>query len=409
MSKQTFRVYLFLFSTILLSACDLSRTISATDTPSLLSTIRLSGSPTLALSSTSTIIPETISTPTPLPILPTVTDWSIFTNPSGVSIEYPANWQIKTRTDYDNPLFTLDTTSAVSSYYWIYLNVFDRPIEEQRITDPHAWESTDYSYEILWEKPIILDSLSGTEVVVNHYKTDENQSGGKIQLMAVLYSETYQLDIRLSTSFDKETADLALEEGFDAVIAEKFTVFEHMLQSIRIEPSVAVVPYPAPVGCTPILCPTATVTPEPTTPSRLDIVEIDHHSLQSILEAVKYAFATGDVRVFEQLAGEKVRIGLAFSDGPGQVLSKQEFVEAMSLRLPSRPACLSYESNFGVIDALSIYTTGWEPLWTLDNGIGSRHLILSFTNQDTEDRGLYLRSIAVYEGESPYMFGLPCE
>src|SRR4030067_1827942 len=150
MSKPIFCVYLILLSVILLSACDLSETTSPIAITSRLSTERPPSSLNPMPSSSYTIIPIATPIPAPIPFLPTVTAWSTFTNPKGVSLEYPANWQIKTITTYDHPLFTLDTMSGVSTYYYIYLNVFDRPIEEQRITDPHVWESPDYSYEILW-------------------------------------------------------------------------------------------------------------------------------------------------------------------------------------------------------------------------------------------------------------------
>ena len=341
--------------------------------------------------------------------MPTVTEWYTYRSPSGVSIEYPAFWQVYTIGTPDSVAFRLDAAKEISIFYWINIDIYNRPIQDRDTADPHTWYPNEGGYEILWERPIIIDNLPGVEFAWGTYKNDERRWRNMPTLMAILYSEQYQLDIRLTAGFNEETADLALVEGFDKVIGEKFTVFEYMLQSIRIEPSIAVGPYPAPVGCTPIPCPTATVAPAPTTPPLLNTIEINHHSLQSILEAVKYAFASGDVRVFENLAAETVRFSLAFSDGPGQVLSKQEFIEMLSLRLPSRPACYSYETWFGEIDALNISTIGWEPLWKLGDDLDSTHLLLTFSDQDTGGKGLFLKSILVPRQYAPIEFGLPCE
>jgi len=190
-------------------------------------------SPTYKSTATPTdpFIATPTDTKTPYPVVPVVSEWDTYTA-SGVSIQYPANWQVHTINSPEYVNFRLDEAVDVSQFYSIMLEIYDRPVEQRKIDDPHAWQPNEGGYEIHWEQPILIHTIPGIEFIWGARRGDEWDS--RPTLMAVLYSEPDQLDIRLSTGFDGNTMNLETADGIRKVIQEKYSVFEHMLQSIKI-------------------------------------------------------------------------------------------------------------------------------------------------------------------------------
>lgn len=191
-----------------------------------------------------TATPRENNMPTSLPILtvsPTktaitqatvVTDWVSFVFTDGVSIDYPAGWTVAPSSalpyvDFKPPNAEKNDTSSS-----VRLAVYQRPLDDRKIADPHSWEDNEGGYKVHWEKTIYVNGEEGLEFV---WGSTRNEQWWSIPvLMAVYYSETYELDIRLTTFFDKENIKLAETNGLPETIRTRFGVFEHMAESIRI-------------------------------------------------------------------------------------------------------------------------------------------------------------------------------
>lgn len=89
------------------------------------------------------------------------------------------------------------------------------------------------NYEILWQQKIGADNLSGIMYVwgePNYWQTDL-----PTQLVAVFfYTPQNKFSLTLNTVIDQESLIIAQEQGFAAMITQRFQVFEHMVNSVRI-------------------------------------------------------------------------------------------------------------------------------------------------------------------------------
>ncbi|MEJ5309155.1 MAG: hypothetical protein WHX52_05250 [Anaerolineae bacterium] len=112
------------------------------------------------------------------------------------------------------------------------MEVYNRPRKERAITDPHSWEGNEGGYKVHWEKKISIESAEGLEFVWGAVL--DNQWDTAPSLEAVYYSEQYELDIRLSTAFDIPYLELMQSSDPAGAISARFGIFEHMVQSIRI-------------------------------------------------------------------------------------------------------------------------------------------------------------------------------
>jgi hypothetical protein len=186
--------------------------------------------PTTTPSHTNTPEPTVTLTPTFFPLFPVVKEWSTYTVPFGdvgVSIQYPADWQVNPINNFDQISFHLDAAREISRNYGYQLYIYKRLIADRHFTDPHTWEPNEGGYKVLWEKPIKVDGLTGVEFV---WGPDILGS-----LEGILYSQEYELDIRLSGSLDHIAEKDVIEIGYDNIIQEHFHIFEYMLQSIRVQ------------------------------------------------------------------------------------------------------------------------------------------------------------------------------
>ena len=106
--------------------------------------------------------------------------------------------------------------------YNVRVDVYDRPVKDRAIADPHTWGPNEGSYEILWEKPISIENADGLDIIWG-IPNVTNQIGGV--LLAIYYSEQRELQVNLRTDADTIPTD-----------TNRFSIFEHMVQSVRIAP-----------------------------------------------------------------------------------------------------------------------------------------------------------------------------
>ena len=238
MPKAVFRLALLLTAMVLLATCTIRKI--ETDSPS--ATVFKSPiplvDPTAFVSPvpTQTPLPLPTSTPaptsTPLPQVPIATEWLTYTHESGVSIQYPANWQVNTDPSYGTVVFGIRLDEAFIPSYRVVLDVYDRSHKARAIANPYTWQPNEGGYEVHWAKPISIEAASGLEFVWGPYY--DHRWDARPELFAIYYSEKYELDVRLSTPIDDGSIGLIERNGFTDTIPSRFVVFEHMMKSVKI-------------------------------------------------------------------------------------------------------------------------------------------------------------------------------
>jgi hypothetical protein len=227
-------ISLVVFASLLLTSCSQVQPAAILEPTNTSIPIR-SSTPTFteALAATTTPLhtntpePTFTTTPTFLPLFPVVKEWSTYTFPFGdvvVSIQYPVDWQVSPINNFDQINFYLDSARGISRNYGYQLQMYKRPIADRHVTDPHTWEPNEGGYKVLWEKPLKVGDLTGVEFV-----------WGGPYLYGILYSQKYELDIRLAGELDHIDEKDVIETGYDNIIQEHFQVYEYMLQSIRVQ------------------------------------------------------------------------------------------------------------------------------------------------------------------------------
>jgi hypothetical protein len=152
------------------------------------------------------------------------TAWRTHIHEMGVSINYPPGW---------TPEFTSDGAVFISpTGSRILWEIHPRPLSERALADPNEWVPNEGGYEIHWSKSISIPQAEGLEFIWGVYQ--ENSWGVAPQLMAILYSEDRELDIRLSTFFDSDAIAILDEVGPDRAISTEFEFFRQMLESVQI-------------------------------------------------------------------------------------------------------------------------------------------------------------------------------
>ena len=175
------------------------------------------------------------------------------------------------------------------------------------------------------------------------------------------------------------------------------TPFLHPVATSTLPPY----PYPQPV---------LPATPEPTSsPTSTPTLEppglLNRKDPLSLVRWLQYGLENQDLSFIEPLLADEIRYSLAFSDLPGEILSKETFLSELQRRLSNHPSCFSYAARLGEINTLSISTEGWTPPWEFD-GTEWFYLVLAFSDQWTKEEGLYLygafvsRIRAVFGGSS---------
>jgi len=140
--------------------------------------------------------------------------WATYVFDAGVSFEYPHEWIIMaSREDEDSVEF------FATAYlpYNVSVDIYQR----QAWDNPHSGVPNEGGYEVLWEKPISIENADGLEYIWGI--PANNQIGGV--LTAIYYSKQHQIQVVLRTDADAVPTE-----------SNQFSVFEYMVQSVRIAP-----------------------------------------------------------------------------------------------------------------------------------------------------------------------------
>lgn len=205
--------------------------------------------------------PTATPIPNPLPQPPVASDW-LTTTISNFALDYPADWWL-----IHNPIvspatsfsgrFTLPESSDLeipSNYVIYYSNYhFDRSYGEEipatvadllprhrpgvyySFANPRTGISTPLDdYEVLWQKQVGNNDSPGLMYVLG--KPDYWRSDDPVVLYGVFYYPQFPVDFRLFIILDQDSLDLAQSRGFDMMIAQRFQLFEHMVNSVRPAP-----------------------------------------------------------------------------------------------------------------------------------------------------------------------------
>jgi len=173
--------------------------------PSQSKTTTPSFSMTLTLTSTVIVITQ--------PALDNI-KWATYVFDAGVSFEYPHDWII---------MASREDEGSVEFFATAYLpyNVSVDIYQRQAWDNPHSGVPNEGGYEVLWQKPISIENADGLEYIWGI--PANNQIGGV--LTAIYYSKQYQIQVVLRTDADAVPT-----------ASNQFSVFEHMVQSVRIAP-----------------------------------------------------------------------------------------------------------------------------------------------------------------------------
>jgi hypothetical protein len=202
---------------IIATACTAKSTASPT-APILSTPTLLVMPPTLTATVTETPVPTL--TPTGIVITPPAFEeikWAPYEFQVGASFEYPSDWFINSITRQE------DFVEFVFPYspYNLSARVFDLPVNDKAMTDPHSWGANEGGYELLWEKPISIQDASGLEFIWG--VPSDNPVGG--WLTAIYYSEKHGLMLRLDTFAHAIPTE-----------SNNYNIFEHIVQSVHIGP-----------------------------------------------------------------------------------------------------------------------------------------------------------------------------
>lgn len=191
-------------------------------------------SPTPSVPSThlvATVADSPLPTLTPTPSL-RIAEWNTYYHPSGVSLLYPANWEVKVvEQPIGYPLVAFSTQKGSDpqvSDAGVSLEVYDRLPEQRQVTDPYSWPANEGGYEVQWADPLCTRKAEGSLFV---WSPDILNIG---YLYAIYYSEPYHLDIRLTMQIPDAMREEVAERGWEEVISQ-FGFFEIMARSVTIQ------------------------------------------------------------------------------------------------------------------------------------------------------------------------------
>lgn len=205
--------------------------------------------------------PTATPIPNPLPQPPVASGW-LTTTISNFALDYPADWWL-----IHNPIvspatsfsgrFTLPEITGLEipyNYVIYYSNYhFDRSYGEEipaTVADllPRHRPGVSYSfanprtristplddYEVIWQKPVGSTELPGLMYVLG--KPDYWRSDDPVVLYGVFLHPQFPVDFRLFIILDQDSLALAQSRGFDTMIAQRFQLFEYMVNSVRLAP-----------------------------------------------------------------------------------------------------------------------------------------------------------------------------
>lgn len=89
------------------------------------------------------------------------------------------------------------------------------------------------NYEILWQQKVGRDNLPGVMYVWG--ERNYWQANKPTHLVAVFfYAPQNKLSLTLNTVIDQESLTIAQEQGFAEMVAQRFQLFEHVVNSVRV-------------------------------------------------------------------------------------------------------------------------------------------------------------------------------
>jgi hypothetical protein len=205
--------------------------------------------------------PTATPIPNPLPQPPVASGW-LTTTISNFTLDYPADWWL-----IHNPIvspatsfsgrFTLPEIAGLeipSNYVIYYSNYhFDRSYGEEipstvadllprhrpgisySFANPRTGISTPLDdYEVLWQKQVGSNESPGLMYVLG--KPEYWRSDDPVVLYGVFYYPQFPVDFRLFIILGQDSLDLAQSRGFEAMVAQRFQLFAHMVNSVRLAP-----------------------------------------------------------------------------------------------------------------------------------------------------------------------------
>jgi hypothetical protein len=121
----------------------------------------------------------------------------------------------------------------------------------------------------------------------------------------------------------------------------------------------------------------------------------------SLIHWLQYGLTNQDISFISPLLADNIWYSLAFSDHPGEILTKKAFLSELERRLSNASSCFSYIFRTGEITTLEIYTEGWAHPWEFD-GEEWDYLVLDFSDQWTKEEGLFLFGAYVSRGRGGF-------
>jgi len=183
-------------------------------------------------------------TPQPLQTTAVITAWSTYTDPRGVTLEYPTHWQVLPG-EYGSVTFRLALEREYRTMFdgGISVTIYDLPLAERAMADPSKRTANSLSTKVYWSTPITVGVTTGWLVVIGFDNFDGRFGPGKWDreplLDAEYYNEQNELAVQLMsdfddiTDFDDESTIMAQTVGLAETVAQRHSVFDHMLKSVR--------------------------------------------------------------------------------------------------------------------------------------------------------------------------------
>jgi hypothetical protein len=125
----------------------------------------------------------------------------------------------------------------------------------------------------------------------------------------------------------------------------------------------------------PILYDIVDPTAEPTTgDQKLGLLDLSDPD--SIASWFAYGVHNADIDVFSEIIyHDSVMYGSGLGITGSAEMSRENFISLLSDRIQSKPMCAGYTKNK---NSVTIFTTGWSPVWQEPNKATSRELVFTF-------------------------------
>ncbi|MBN1139540.1 MAG: hypothetical protein JXM73_23390 [Anaerolineae bacterium] len=162
--------------------------------------------------------------------------WPVLEFPTGISVAYPPEW-------IHEPVVTGETQTSV----WFHppeadgppvaVEIYYRPQQDYDLADPFTWMPNQGGYQVEWSRPITtVQGWAGIEFVWAAYQHATKNWETSPQLMVIYYSAEHELDVRLTTPFDRPALDLLVTADLTDTVTAGFDLFHRMARSVTLHP-----------------------------------------------------------------------------------------------------------------------------------------------------------------------------